>query len=208
MFSSYQDNGYGQYDDLISILATSLGKEGLAHLRTLFADWQAGLKPVKNERLDSKAYYAQIALQEIADALGDVQAYRDQYSPELQRRPGIAAEIALRYLTGKQPQAAMQVLDEVDEVPDLAQKIASGRHCDLSWHEAGIAALEALEKGAEAQALRWEVFLASLDTDILKTHLDSMTGFDDIAAEELALQHTLTYPHILSGVTFSARLAA
>ena len=202
LFSAYQDNGYGQYDDLISIFAPSLGKEGLTHLRTLFTNWQAGLKPAKGERLDSKSYYAQIALQEIADALGDVQAYRDQYSPEMQKRPNIAADIALRYLSGKQPAAAMQVLDDVDEVPDLAQKIASGRHCDLSWHRARIAALEALEKKDEAQALRWEAFLASLDTDILKAYLDRMTGFDDVDAEELALQHTLTYPHIYQALHF------
>ena len=93
LFSAYQDNGYGQYDYLISILASSLGKDGLLHLRTLFADWQASLKTSKNKQRDSKSYYAQIALQEIADALGDVQAFRDQYSPELQKRPGLAAEL-------------------------------------------------------------------------------------------------------------------
>ena len=202
LFSAYQDNGYGQYDDLISIFAQSLGREGLEYLRSLFTDWQAGLKPTKNERLDSKSYYAQIALQEIADALGDVQAFRDQYSPELQKRPSIAADIALRYLSGKQPAAAMQVLNDVDEMPDLAQKIASGRHCDLSWHRARIAALEALEKADEAQALRWEAFLASLDQEILKAYLDPMTGFDDVDAEELALQHTLTYPHIYPALHF------
>ena len=202
LFSAYQDNGYGQYDKLISILASSLGKEGLTHLRTLFIDWQAGLKPAKGERLDSKSYNAQIALQEIADALGDVQAYRDQYSLEMQKWPNIAADIALRYLSGKQPSAAMQVLDDVDEVPDLAQKIASSRHCDLSWHRARIATLEALEKGDEAQALRWEVFLASLEPEILKAYLDRMTGFDDVDAEELALQHTLTYPHIYRALHF------
>lgn len=202
LFSARQDNGYGQYDDLISIFAPSLGKEGLAHLRRLFTDWQAGQKPTKGERLDSKSYYAQIALKEIADALGDVQAYRDQYSLEMQKRPNIAADIALRYLSVKQPAAAMQVLDDVDEVPDLAQKISSGRHCVLSWHRARIAALEALEKADEAQALRWEAFLASLDPEILKAYLDRMTGFDDVDAEELALQHSLTYPHIYPALHF------
>lgn len=202
LFSAYQDYGYGQYDDLISIMAPSLAKEGLEHLRTLFTDWQASLKTAKSEQRDSEIYYAQIALQEIADALGDVQAFRDQYSPELQKRPGIAADIALRYLSGKQPQAAMQVLDGVDEVPDLAQEIVSGNRCDLSWHCARIAALDALEKEDEAQALRWEVFLASLDTEILKVYLDRMTGFDDIAAEELALQHAVTYPHIYRALHF------
>lgn len=202
LFSAYQDNEYGQYDDLISIFAPSLGKEGLESLQILFVDLQAGLKPVKNEQWDSRSYHTQIALQEIADALGDVQAYRAQYSPELQRRPGIAAEIARRYLTGKQPQAAMQVLGEVDEVPDLAEKIATGRNCDLSWHRARIAALEALEKTDEAQALRWEAFSASLDSEILKAHLDCMTGFDDVAAEEPALQHALTYPHIYRALHF------
>lgn len=202
LFSAYQNNEYGLYDGLISLLAPSLGKDGLASLRTLFTDWQAKIKPAKNERFDSKSYYAQIALQEIADALGDVQAYRDQYSPELQKRPGIAADIALRYLSGNQPVAAMQVLDGVNEVPDLAQKITSGRHIDLSWHEARIMALEDLGKADEAQALRWAVFLTSLDTEVLKDHLDRMTGFDDVAAEEIALQHALTYPHIYRALHF------
>jgi hypothetical protein len=202
LFSAYLDNGYGQYDYLISILAPSLGKDGLLHLRALFADWQASLKTNKNKQRDSKSYYAQIAIQEIADALGDVQAFRDQYSPELQKRPDIAADIAVRYLTGKQPQAAMQVLDDVDEVPDLAQEVASGRRCDLSWHEARIAALDALDKGDEAQALRWDVFLATLNADILKAHLDRMTGFEDIAAEEVALEHAVSYPHIYRALHF------
>jgi hypothetical protein len=202
LFSAYLDNGYGQYDYLISILAPSLGKDGLLHLRALFADWQASLKTNKNKQRDSKSYYAQIAIQEIADALGDVQAFRDQYSPELQKRPDIAADIAVRYLTGKQPQAAMQVLDDVDEVPDLAQEVASGRRCDLSWHKARIAALDALDKGDEAQALRWDVFLATLNADILKAHLDRMTGFEDIAAEEVALEHAVSYPHIYRALHF------
>lgn len=202
IFSTYQDSGYGQYDSLISILAPSLGNEGLQHIRALFTDWQAGLKPAQEDKWDSRGFKAQSALQEIADALGDVKGYREQYSPELQKRADIAAKIALRYLLEEQPQDALHVLDAVDEVPDLKKDIQSNWGSNLSWHNVRIAALEALEKGDAAQTLRSEVFHASLDPTILKNYLERMNGFDDVEAEERALQYAATYPNIHRALHF------
>lgn len=202
IFKSYQDNGYGQYDRLISILAPSLEDDGLDVLRGLFMAWQAELKPATNDRWDSKNFSAQIALQEIADAQGDVKAYSEQYSLEQQRRPKIAAEIAMRYLSANNPQEALQVLDGVDDLPDLAKDMLSNFRCDLSWHNARIAALEAMKEREAAQALRWEVFQASLDSTILKDYLGRMSGFDDVKAEEQALEHAVAYSQVHRALYF------
>lgn len=192
IFTAIQKNEYAEYDGLLPILAPALGVSGLTHLRGLIEVRPAG----------AQKYWKQIALQDIADALGDVDAYKAQYSPELQRLPRIAAEIAQRLLSATRAHEALEALDNVEEIPALDEVAVSGRYIDLSWHHARTSALEALDRPKEAQALRWSVYEATLDADVLKDYLDQLEGFDEVEAEDRALAHAAIFSDVHKALEF------
>ena len=94
-FSALKDNGYGQYDRLIESLAPALGRKGLDHLKALMVQFsKAPLpRPAESDRVvigwgsGSSRIYAdeveerhrdstvRLALEQIADLQGDVDAY-------------------------------------------------------------------------------------------------------------------------------------
>ena len=109
-FQALIANHYGQYDKLIQVLAPALGQTGLEHLKQRMIELSN--RPVKkspeNDRAktgwaSSGAIYAdemaersrvstvRLALQEIADALGDVDAFIEQYEKATRTMPRIAA---------------------------------------------------------------------------------------------------------------------
>ena len=57
------------------------------------------------------------------------------------------------------------------------------------WHDARLEALEALGQGTEAQAARWARFEAALSERDLRAYLKRLPDFEDIEAEERALDH-------------------
>ncbi len=192
LLPAIRKNEYAEYDGLIPILSPALGPLGLSHLRDLIEAKPAG----------NSAYWKQIALQEIADALGDVNAYMSQYSPDLQKLPRVAAQIALRLLSASRAQEALDLLDNVEEVPSLERAAVSGRYADLSWHRARTAALDALGRPDEAQAVRLFLYEATLNTDALRDYLDRLKGFDDVEAEDKALAVAATYSDIHISLQF------
>ena len=58
----------------------------------------------------SQVSTVRLALMEIADALGDVDAYIEQYDEQARKAPKIAAEIALRLLAAGRAQEAWQTI--------------------------------------------------------------------------------------------------
>ena len=74
-----QQNGYGQYDYIVRATAPALGETGLAFLKNLLM-----------ENRDS--HLSGYALQEVADAMGDVDAFISQYSEKTRKVPMIAAK--------------------------------------------------------------------------------------------------------------------
>ena len=119
-FESLIVNNYGQFDELIRVLAPALGQSGLEHLKQRMVDLSKRpvKKPVERERekigwSSSGPIYADeiaersrvstihVALIEIADALGDVDFFIEQYEEEARKVPKIAAEIARRLLCGR-----------------------------------------------------------------------------------------------------------
>ena len=116
-FTAIQDNGYGQYDDLISRLAPALGPMGLGHLKARVEEWWKTPVPRPAERdrrvigygtggplyadevaHSSRDITVQLALEAIADAQGDVDGFIAQKSDKAKTVPTVAAEIAQRLL--------------------------------------------------------------------------------------------------------------
>jgi len=124
-FQALTENDYGQYDHLIGILTPTLGEKGLEHLkqRMIALSNEPVQKPAEKERRvigfgSGGAIYAdeiaersrvstvRLALMEIADAQGDVDAFIGQYDEQTVKVPKIAAEIAQRLLAAGRSQEA------------------------------------------------------------------------------------------------------
>jgi hypothetical protein len=62
----------------------------------------------------SRVSTVRLALMEIADALGDVDAFIAQYEPETKKMPKIAAEIARRLLAAGRTQEAWPAIEATE----------------------------------------------------------------------------------------------
>lgn len=197
-FRGLTNNRYGQYDGLIGLLAPTLGSAGLEHLKQRFAalsresvekpapakrkviGWGMGGPLYADEVEESlRKSTVRLALQEIADAQGDVDAFMVQFDERARAVPRVAAEIANRLLAAGRPEEALKTLD--------AAEIGRGRSPAPEWEDARIAALDALGRGDEAQAARWACFEKLLSPEHLRAYLKRLPDFDDMEAEEKAL---------------------
>lgn len=224
--AAFDQNDYAQYDDLIDALTPALGEAGLARLkeRALAAQkelaankpepksgrkigWGPGGAIYEGEfRHDSKVRTIQYLLQEIADAQGDVDAFIAGYDAKARTVPRIATEIAVRLLEAGRAKEALAALDK-------AKHRKRDRHSDLDdwiepetdWVDARIAVLEALERAEEAQALRWRQFEETLSAPHLRTYLKQLPDFDDVEAEDLALDYARSYEDVHAALHFLTR---
>ena len=213
IFSALQDNGYGQYDQLITAMVPALGEEGLGQLRALFVKWSeepqersaeqdrqikgwSSKGPVYEDEIygNHRDLTIRIALQEIADALGDVDAYISQQPKATRKVPMIAADIANRLLTAGRPEEALTALDEVDR--------SDRSDIPFDWQLARLQTLEALARSEEAQAYRWMCFERSLNDQHLRDFLRRLPDFDDMEAEERAFNYAQAFPDANRALAF------
>lgn len=205
------ENDYGQFDGLIAALTAPLGEEGLQILKTRVmaledipvppkAEWQrVGIGTggvVYAHQLQGRQRSRMIAsvLQDIADAQGDVDAFIAGHSAQARKMPAVAAEIATRLIAAGRAADALSALDaaEVDDkrwIPD-------------AWHEARLTALEALGRTEDAQAHRWASFAHSLAIPHLRAYLKRLPDFDDMEAEERAMDLAAAYPNAVLALWF------
>jgi hypothetical protein len=213
VFAALNENGYGQYDHLIETLSPSLGAKGLDHLKGRFIKlsktpvdkpplekrkvigWGTG-GPLYEDEIKARGREStvRLALREIADAQGDVDAFIDQYDENTRKVPRIAAEIASRLLAASRAEEALRTIE-------AAEHRRSGWP-DFDWEEARIAVLEALGRGDEAQAARWSCFERALSAEHLRAYLKRLPDFDDFEAEERALDYAERYNSLLQGLAF------
>lgn len=217
-FAALAENGYGQYDDLIATLAPVLGNAGLDHLKARFVKLSNTPveKPAQRERKvigwgtggvlyedEMKAYSRKstirLALQAIADAQGDVDAFIALHDHKTRKVPAIAAEIARRLLAANRAEDALRTLDAAehgrDEMPD-------DTWADFEWEDARIDTLDALGRNDEAQSVRWSCFERALSAGHLRAYLKRLPDFDDVEAEERALDHAERYRRMLQALAF------
>ncbi|WP_137129766.1 DUF6880 family protein [Rhizobium sp. FY34] len=195
VFAALSGNGYGQFDTLIAQMAQALGSDGLGHLRQRLQAWAAEPEeklpdserrvigwgssgPVYEDEIYGRHRDStvKLALQAIADAEGDVDAYIAQQSKASLQSPMVATDIARRLLTAGRSREALAVLDKARPRP--------GHLIPFEWQQARIDALEAEKRPEEAQAYRWTCFEQSLDEDHLRAFVKRLPDFDDMEAEE------------------------
>ena len=107
--------------------------------------WSSGGAIYADELAErSRVSTVRLALQEIADAQGDVDAFVAQYEEPVRKAPKIAAEIARRRLAAHRLDEALQTLEETEH--------RRGGWPDFEWEDARIDVLEARDCSDEAQA--------------------------------------------------------
>ncbi len=212
-FRALQSDKCDAWAELVPILAPQLGQGGLRTLQSLMTALQAepvAVPPERERRVigwssSGKIYADQLetshrqrlaafTLQQVADALGDVDGYIAQIGAQARRMPAIAADIARRLLEAGRPHDAWQALEAVE--PGRRNWNA------VEWEQARADTLEALGRSEEAQAFRWQRFQATLDTAHLRAYLRKLPDFDDFEAEQRALRHALTHADFHQALAF------
>jgi hypothetical protein len=207
-----RDNGYGQYDGLIAILTPALGEEGLEHLKqrieTLAAtpvpippkgEWEVvgygsgGATYAHQIEERSQKSVVEMALKDIADAMGDVDAFIAQYDARTRRVPQIAAKIATRLLAAGRAGDALGFIERADMKDSWVPR---------EWQDSRLEVLEALDRKYEAQTFRWSCFESTLESDYLRDFLKRLPDFEDIEAEERAMAHAAAYSSLRSALGF------
>jgi hypothetical protein len=210
-------NDYGQFDELIRVLAPSLGKTGLEHLKQRMIDLsnRPVTKPAKKDSVKigwsssgpiysdemaerSRVGTVRLALTEIADMQGDVDAFIAQYEPETRKVPKIAAEIARRLLAAGRIDEAWQAISVVEH----RRRDGGWNWPDFEWENVRIEVLEALGRAEDAQAARWSCFERSLSSSHLRAYLKLLPDFDDIEAETKALEYAKRFGNLLQALSF------
>ena len=215
-FEALTQNAHGQYDDLIGALMPTLGHEGLERLKLLMTEysntptvqlpeahrrkihWRHRGTDVEAEAAEGlRLQTARSALQDIADAQGDVDAFIDQVDEDARKEPAVAAAIARRLLAAGRAEEALKAVDAAEHDDDGY----STRH-RFACEDARIDSLEALGRSGEAQALRWTCFERSLSAPHLRAYLKKLPDFDDMEAEEKALDHVQQSRGPMSALSF------
>ncbi|PWU71197.1 hypothetical protein DK867_20640 [Ochrobactrum sp. POC9] len=214
--TALQGNGYGQYDGLIDAMAPVLGGTGLRKLQNAFersarepksriaeADMQrVGWSlngPVYREELHARgqSITVKVVLQQIADALGDVDLYIAQQSEASKAFATVATEIAKRLLSAERAEEALNA---------LAKAEFDNRHEISSQYQVVRAqTLEALGRTDEAQQFRWNSFEQSLNDELLRAYLQRLPDFDDMEAEEKAFDYVQRFPDASRALSFFIR---
>jgi hypothetical protein len=140
-----------------------------------------------------------LAMLAIADALGDAEAYLAEYrdhEPTALKRPLVAARVAQRLTAAGRAEEALALLDAAKPSADQTPLGPE------PWIDARIAALDQLERGEEAQQLRWRFGLLRLSSQHLRDHLKRLPAFEDGEAQERALDLVLEHPYFGSALEF------
>lgn len=180
-------DGYGVTDGLLDAASPALDPEGRAELKRLLQDRLAALPPeAARGELRGWRGRGEISwrLGQLADLDGDVDAYIAA-AEQGGSAENHAGDIAERLLARGRAEETLTWLD----------RGGAGRHAgeELRYAELRVAALAALGRADEAQALRWSVFERWLSAEHLRAYLRGLPDFDDVEAEERAIAYALAH---------------
>ena len=207
--ASFHDNGYCIKDGLVRAVAPALGVEGRAVLRGLFEADLAALNALAEKKepassadrgIDydhsSRRFAATRGLMDIADAEGDV----DAFLRAAEQSPLVILhvdEAANQLLKAKRPTDALTWLDRVP-VDHFKWRDPTGD----GLVGLKLSALDSLDRKADAQALRWQMFERHLWLFYLREYVKRLPDFEDDAVIRKAITHALAHPSLLDALTF------
>jgi len=213
IYEALQHNGYGQYEELVGLLAPSLGNEGLEYLKKkitmlskeLFARPQDKERHVVGYGPGGSIYEDEIqestrkvmvknVLRAIADAQGDVDAFIAQYDEKAKKVPMIAASIAQRLLASSRAEEALKIIE-------AAEHRGNG-WVPLELEDARIDVFDAMGRAEDAQRARWRCFEKALSVEHLRSYLRRLPDFDDEEAQVKAFDHVQTLSDVHAALAF------
>lgn len=211
VWTALQDNGYGEWDGIIALMAPVLEDTGLARL-TSHVQAYADAPPEDDEQAHEairflrklrggdayaaahKARFVRQCMQDIAAATGDTHAYIAQYTAQDLRRRDIAASVAMLLLEVRDAAGALDHLLGADTDGTTAAQDA--------WDTAYIATLLALDRQQDAQTHRLTRFQATLHPHFLRDYLKLLPDFEDVDAEDAAMRHAAGFPQMSAALRF------
>ena len=128
------------------------------------------------------------AAQILAEAQGDVDGYIGYFTPSQLVLPPIGAKAARRLLQAGRIDEAAAVLDRSAPRPRPGAPKTFNALDSGEWDDVHIAVLEAEGDAAAAQAARWATFEAGLSPQRLRDYLKRLADFDDVVAEDRAME--------------------
>lgn len=223
VFEALHDNGYGEFDGVITALSEALGDRGLTVLKlravaamdapiTVDDTEYFGIHISAKRRLemakDSRDRTLRIILSDIADAQGDVDAWLSQYSAEQLTYHTIAPNAARRLLEAGRAEDALQVMETC-----IASEGKDRGFDTPEVDSAHFACLEALGMEDNLRRTMWTRFETRLCAETLRRYISRLPDFDDDEALEEARTHVRGHPNLLQGLIFclnwpDSRLAA
>jgi hypothetical protein len=198
VFAAIVGNEYGEFDRLVRVAFPALGEAGVAALRARLA--AALQERPATDRYDARAAALRRALRDLADGGGDVDAYVALVPAGERKHPAVAAGIGRRLLAVGRAAEAIAALEAAaprrragrgDPEDDLY--VLGWEGPEAEWEGTYLDALEAVGRAEEAQRLRWAAFEERLSVERLRAHLKALPDFEDVAAEERAMEHALRF---------------
>lgn len=190
-------------DDLSDALARN-PRGWLVWLPSLLKDAPEGLAAAVLAAMGGAHTSEQVLLvRRLADAAGDVDAYRATYPGGVVREPGAAAEIANRLMAAGRIAEAGEVLEGAG--PRIGEGGAAGRGrtaADFDWETSCIDYLERSGQAEAAQAARWASFEATLSVERARAFIARLADFEDVEAESRAFEIAARRPDFQSGLSF------
>jgi hypothetical protein len=190
------EDEYGFTALIINSAPEALGSEGRKKLHELLKADLERLPPrqEKEDRVSVGWPRARIAthLANIADAEHDVDAYIEAIRLG-QREHVEAAHVAKRLIDAGRGEEALVWLEKDRRNRD---------RFDLTIADLRIAALAALHRESEAQALRWSAFETTLSESHLRAYLKRLPDFEDFPIEQRALAHASVFPSAITALMF------
>jgi hypothetical protein len=139
----------------------------------------------------------------LADAAGDVEAYRATYLDAAIREPANAAQVANRLLAAGRIVDAGEILEAAgsrEEHRGKTQKRPAP--VNFEWETSSIEYLERSGQTEAAQAARWASFEATLSLERAKAFIARLADFEDVEAEGRAFELAARHADFQRGLTF------
>lgn len=201
MSRAVQDGAPQLAAPLIAALTPRLDAKGLAELR---AQLEASHTASRRPRAHIRA-----ALQGLADAAGDVDAYIATFDEADRTQPWTAAQIAARLIAAGRRDEARAALERgappgyrAGAAPDRWVS-PLGRPPGLYlWERAFADLAEASGDLDLAQAVRWRAFELRLEPTALRAYLKPLGDFDDVVAEDRAMEAARAHPDAALALRF------
>ena len=190
-------DGFGATDALIRHMSEALGAGGRAEIRS---KTEAALKtsPRSSGPQDWRADAERRHLAFRLALLADLENNADAFIAAI--RAGVlesthALDVAGRLIAANRPAEALEWLDK-------PRRRIEDEDNDSTDADLRIAALEALGRKDEAQAVRWRHFERFLSANHLRAYLKRLPDFEDFEAEQKALDVAAAHKQAARGLAF------